>query len=372
MDFEWIDRPERWLELRDAWDEAVAATACPSLFATFDFLEACWTHFARPFGNSLAILALWDGGRLAGFAPFRVSIRRAYGMSRRKLGLLSDWESDRAGVAFPAGLEKECTIALMRFLQDHERRWDLLMLREVAPESGVARGLGEWCPAQGDLSLVAEDASPSPFVELEGLTWDGYLSRLGPRTRKNVKRYLHHLEARGGYALETFEAAEDMGRALDMYLDVEARSWKRPAGQGIGKDARNRAFYRDLLPRLAGQGRTSVSFLRLADRPIAALVEHSMNGVVYAAQTAFDEATAPLSPGAALQALCLKRRIAEGAREYELFAKFLKDKMRWTSQVRPNRDFLVEQRGGLRNRIVLAGRGVLRHLRGTPGPRLGP
>jgi CelD/BcsL family acetyltransferase involved in cellulose biosynthesis len=203
---------------------------------------------------------------------------------------------------------------------------------------------------------------------LQGLTWDEYLQRLGTRTRKNVKRYLHQLEARGGYALETFDRAEDMGRALDLYLDIEGRSWKRPAGQGIGKDARNEGFYRDLLPRLARSGRSAISFLRLRDRHIAALIEHSMNGVVYAAQTAFDDETAALSPGAALQALCLKRRIELGAREYELFAKFLKDKLRWTSHVRPNRDFVVEQHGRLRHKVLLAGRGILRQLRGVGGP----
>ena len=309
LNFEWIDVPERWRELRGVWDDAVAASGCPSIFATFDFLESCWTHFARPNRNELAVLALWDDGRLAGFAPLRLSTRRPYGIPLRTLAMLSDWESDRAGVAFPAGKEKDCTVAMLRFLGERKRRWDVLKLRELAPDGGVALGLGEWCPQQEDLTLLREDASPSPFVPMEGLTWDEYLSRLGARTRKNVKRYLHHLEARGGYALETFDRAEDMGRALDLYLAIEGRSWKRRAGQGIGKDARNEGFYRDLMPRLARRGRTSISFLRLRDRHIAALIEHSMNGVVYAPETTFDDEMALLSPGATLQALCLKRRM---------------------------------------------------------------
>jgi CelD/BcsL family acetyltransferase involved in cellulose biosynthesis len=370
LNFEWIDRPERWLELREAWDDAVAASAGPSIFATFDFLEACWTHFARPYRNELAVLALWEGRRLAGFAPLRLSTRRVCGVPRRKLSMLSDWESDRAGFAFPAGREKDCTVAMLRFLGEHRPRWDVLALRELTPDGGVAHALGEWCPGQEDLTLVGEDASPSPFVPLHGLTWDDYLQRLGARTRKNVKRYIHHLEDRGGYALETFDTTEDMGRALDRYLDIEARSWKGPARQGIGKDARNEGFYRDLLPRLARRGRSAISFLRLGDRHIAALIEHTMNGVVYAPQTTFDDETAALSPGAALQALCLKRRMELGAREYELFAKFLKDKLRWTSHVRPNRDFVVEQHGRLRHKVLLAGRGILRQLRGGGGPAM--
>ncbi len=372
LNFEWIDVPERWRELRGVWDDAVAASASPSIFATFDFLESSWTHFARPYRNELAVLALWDDGRLAGFAPLRLSTRRPYGIPLRTLAMLSDWESDRAGVAFPAGKEKDCTVAMLRFLREHKRRWDVLKLRELAPDGGVALGLGEWCPEHEDLALLREDASPSPFVPMEGLTWDQYLSRLGARTRKNVKRYLHHLEARGGYALETFDRAEDMGRALDLYLAIEGRSWKRRAGQGIGKDARNEGFYRDLLPRLARRGWTSVSFLRFRDRHIAALIEHTMNGVVYAPETTFDDETAHLSPGATLQALCLKRRMELGAREYELFAMFLKDKLRWTSHVRHNRDFIVEQRGGLRNKIVFAGRGILRQLRSVGGPAWAP
>ena len=370
MHFEWIDRPDRWRELRDVWDDVVATSASPSIFATFDFLETSWNHFALSHRNELAVLALWDDGRLEGFAPLRLSHRRLYGLPRRKLSLLSDWESDRAPVAFPQGREEECTVAMLRFLGEHRGRWDLLKLGQVTPDGGVARGASAWCRDHEDVALLEEEGSPSPFVPLEGLTWEEYLARLGSRTRKNVRRYLHQLETGGGYALEVFDQPEAMAGALDLYLEIERRSWKRDAGQGVGKDARNEAFYRELLPRLARKGRSTVAFLRHQDRRVAALIEHSLNGVVYAAQTTFDGQTGHLSPGAALQALCLKRRMAQGMREYELFAKFLQDKLRWTTHLRQNRDVTIQQRGRLRHKLLFAGGVAFKRLRGlVGGPR---
>jgi hypothetical protein len=115
--------------LRPAWDGVVALSERPSIYSCLDFLETSWIHFALPRQDELAILALWDGARFQGFGPLRLSRTRAYGVSVRKLSLLSDWEADRAPLVFPAGREEECMLAMLSFLGEHSKRWDYLKLR---------------------------------------------------------------------------------------------------------------------------------------------------------------------------------------------------------------------------------------------------
>jgi hypothetical protein len=177
--FEWIDRPDRWRELRPVWDSVVALSERPSIYACLDFLETSWTHFALPRGDELAILALWDGARLEGFAPLRLSRARTYGVSVRQLSPLNDWEADRAPLVFPAGREEECMLAMLSFLWEHSKRWDFLKLRQVSPDSGVARGVSRWCHDRKDLVLLERERSPSPFVPLHGLSWERFLAGLG-------------------------------------------------------------------------------------------------------------------------------------------------------------------------------------------------
>lgn len=374
MDFEWIERPERWRELRGEWDGVVGRSAEPSIYATFDFLESSFTHFALRHQDELAILALWDGRRLEGFAPLRLSQTRSSGVTARKLSLLNDWEADRAPLVFPPGREEECTLAMFSFLAQHSGRWDFLKIRQVSPDGGVARGVSRWCHEHKNLVLLERDRCPSPFVPLAGLSWDLYLAGLGARTRKNVRRLLHHVEGEGGH-LEVFEDPGRMGLALDLYLDLEVRSWKRQAGQGVGKNSRNAAFYRELLPRLAAGARAAVSFLKFRDRRVAGLIEYRLGDSVYAIQTVFDDQAARSSPGAALQALCLRRWIGAGARDYELCANFLEDKLRWTSHLRENREVVIQQRGRPRHWLLFGPGAIRRRLRGllrsedVPSPR---
>jgi CelD/BcsL family acetyltransferase involved in cellulose biosynthesis len=371
VDFEWIERPERWRELRDVWDGVVARSAEPSIYATFDFLESSFNHFALPHRSELAILVLWEGGRLEGFAPLRLSQTRFYGVTVRKLSLLNDWEADRAPLVFPAGKQEECALAMFSFLSQQSWRWDFLKIRQVSPAGDVARGVSRWCHDHKNLVLLERDRSPSPFVPLAGLSWELYLAGLGARTRKNVRRLLHHVDGEGGH-LEVFEEPGRMGLALDLYLDLEIRSWKRQAGQGVGKNSRNAAFYRDLLPRLAADKRASVSFLKVGHRRVAALIEYRFEDSVYAIQTVFDDQAAISSPGAALQALCLKRWIGAGARDYELCANFLEDKLRWTSHLRENREVVIQQRSRPRHWFLFGPGAIRRRLRGLLRSEDGP
>jgi len=347
---EWLEDEERWRSQRREWDAAVDASARPSIFNTFDFLDVSWRHFARSRGNRLALLLIRDGETLVGFAALRRSERRRLGLSVRTLKRLASWESDRVPFCLPAGREEEAAAALLDALAA-DAAWDALELAENAPDDPFAVQARERASDSAGLALCEEEDSPSPYVRLEG-TLDDYLAELGSSTRQKARRNLKKLQKRGSFELDATTDAEEMSAGLEGYLQVERGSWKVAEGQGIGKNARNVAFYRELLPTLARSRRAAVCLLRLEGRPIAGTIELQLGSRVYAPQWTFDSEFADLSPGGAIRLLCLERHVGRGPVEYELFARFLGDKLRWTKRTRPNQSFAMLRTGGVRRSLV--------------------
>lgn len=353
LDLEWVDDENCWRELGAVWDDLVLASGTPSIFNTWDFLEVSWSVFSRPAGNRLAILVLRENGALLGFIPFRLVIGRRFGLPTRKLKRLASWEADRVPFVFPRGREHDCALAVLRFLAGGTGGWDSLELREVPTDDEFARALRE--RSRGGALVSHEDAAePSPYVRLEG-SWEAFLSTLGARSRKEFRRRTRQLGERGPLAVRVFRETSDIVGGLDRYLEVEGRSWKPKAGQGIGKNRRNQEFYRELLPRLAARGRAQVVLLEQGARFLAGLVELQLGSTAYACQTAFDKDLAAHSPGFVLQGLRLESGLEEGIRDYELFARFYEDKLRWTKRLRPSVNVVVVNWRGVRRRLLLAG-----------------
>jgi hypothetical protein len=322
---EWVTEESRWRELAPGWDELVAQSAEASIFATWTFLDACWTQFARPLGDRLAVAALFDGDRLVGAAPLRMSRRRRFGFPIRRLAQLGGWESDRAPFLFSAGRDAEAIEALRASLEAQENAWDVLELREVDPESAAAGEILSWASARRGHQVALEPMPPSPYVDLsEG--WEAARARFGRSLRKNLRRHLNELGDPSRWSFDVVEGA-GIGSALEEYLVLEDRSWKGKASQGVGKNERNVLFYRHLLPRLAEKGRACVSFLRLGGR--------------------------------------------EGLTTFELQARFLESKRRWTPLVHANACLTVVQLRTLRHKLVFPGtwlRSLSLRRRAAPRP----
>ena len=366
---EWLEDPQRWSELRDPWDLMAERSAWPTIYATWDFLDCCRLHFA-PRRSRLAIAVVREGRQAVGFAPMLITQRQRFGLPMRQLGLLASWEADRAPLVVTAGREGECIEALLAAIAKRARDWDYLQLNELAPEAPLVAALRGWATAARGFRLVESHPSPSPFINLE-TDVDGWLASLGASTRKSFRRYQRQLEALGRCELEMCDAPETIGPALERYLEIEDRSWKRGAGQGVAKDQRNRAFYRDALPRLAARRRGAVALLTVDGKPIAGNIELWLGRVGYCPQTTFDPEFARYSPGNVLQVMTLRWHHARGIKEYGLFGRFLENKRRFTQDFRANLNLRVLQMRSPRHWILFTP-GLLRREQARPKPVVAP
>ncbi len=352
---EWITDEERWRELQPCWDGVVLRSATPSIYATWAFTEASWTHFARPLGDSLAVVALFDGESLRAVAPLRISRRRRLGLPVRRLAKLAAWEADRVPPLVCAGLEPECARAFAECLEAEAGRWDWIDLDELDPEGETARRLSEWASAARDKRCRLDLEPPSPYLDLSP-GWEEVERGFGRHRRKELRKYQRLLGEAGPWAVDVEEGAS-VPPALDRYLEVESRSWKSGAGKGTARNERTLAFYRDLLPRLAAEGRSRISFLRLGSQDIAATVEFALGTTVWGVQKTYDAAAARFSPGNCLALVALEQWARAGIRSYELQGLYLDDKGHWTQLAHPRVRLRIQQRRSWRQRLLFLGAG---------------
>ncbi len=116
-------------------------------------------------------------------------------------------------------------------------------------------------------------------------------------TRKKLRQDWNRLSAAGTVAIVN-ERSEDAARAgLEVFLEMEAASWKGERGTALLASARDTAFVRRFVAAMAACGNASVALLCLDGKPIAAQVLFYAGPKAYTWKTAYDFGYGRFSPG---------------------------------------------------------------------------
>ena len=139
---------------------------------------------------------------------------------------------------------------------------------------------------------------------------------------------------------------EDMAGIVDVFFEIEARSWKVAAGMASGANPNYRAFCRELLA-TPGAGLQGCGIVQRFDgQPSAATIGFRHDGVYYSLQIAHDEAYRKFSPGTLLEAHELAWFFAEPTlRRYEFLGGAVFNKRRWTDTAVASCQLFVRQPG---------------------------
>lgn len=119
---------------------------------------------------------------------------------------------------------------------------------------------------------------------------------------------------------------------VDLFFDVESRSWKRDAEVDVGSHEEYRNFYRELMGGQASTltGHAIVQYMD--DQPSAATLGFSAAGRYYSLQIAHDLRFNPLSPGTLLEAYELEWFFGQDFERYEFLGGAGFNKRRWTDR----------------------------------------
>ena len=348
--------------LAAAVDSLNAASRRPSPFGAFRYLETFLAHdeFAKA-GTQPLLLAAFRGGDLAGFLPLRRRRLRPLGVPCTKIEFLVTHDVERPSMAARPEDEPLCNEAFWRHLVDREPGWSLVELMEQEGESPLLPPA--WVTEHG-FWLRRFENLPNSTLQLGYADSAAYYRSLGSSRRAALRHAVSRLLQAG--EIEEVHSADPraLPRLLDLYLDVEARSWKAGTSAPIARHRERLAFFRDL----SREGQVPAlrhRFLLLDGLPIAAQMNGVFGRTEYGLEMAFDEDYRELAPGNVMVLLAITDAIAEGRGELNMLNNFARQKEHWRATVTDTWAIQVFRRrsawslraslGNLRRRVVRSG-----------------
>lgn len=246
--------------------------------------------FAEPF-----VLLAWDRSaspaRLAGLMALRV--RRTPGLLSRHLCSLPH---DYAFISSPVIDPAYAGDVMPAFFAEIARRPDLpkvIRLEYLDGGEPSYDAIGAALPGDTSQRLVL-GARDRAFATREfGIKRSG-------STRKKLRQDWNRLSATGTVDVVNQRSAATAGEALEIFLAMEAASWKGAKGTAFLSSPRDTTFVRRFVTALAAAGNASIALLRVDGTPIAAQVLFYAGARAFTWKIAFDAAYGRFSPGVLL------------------------------------------------------------------------
>lgn len=319
----WITETAALEALSPEWEGLFRRCAGASPFLHPRWVQGWWDHFKED--ASLRLLVLREKGRLAGVAPLQRRWSRWRLFPVRSLGLLQNGQSR------PGFLLAEDPIKWMPevvgALEKTAGQWDLFQLDGIEEEE--YRILAKSTSASGRLKVVDASEWSDSFLPLEG-DWQSYLQSKTAKFRKTL-RYTDNVLSREGTLRWEMARKDEVAPALEAFLELDKKSWKKERGEYILGDTRLAGFYRRTILDLAESGTSGIFLLFIEQRPIAGAICLFSGETLYTLKTSFDEALAKFSPGTVLFHHLIEYAYQSGYRRFDFVGR-IPFSERWTDQ----------------------------------------
>jgi hypothetical protein len=325
-----------------ALDALNLASRRPSPFETLEYLETFLDHDEHAVtGQAPLVLLLLDAGVVAGWVALRVLRERGLGLPTARVTFLATHDVDRPGLVCRPEDEGRCAEAVWRHLLDRAGAdaIELMAQDEHAPLLPRGRSFPGW-------RVRTFDSIPNSTIPLPPTTLADWFRGLGKKHRTNVGRLGRRLLAAGNVELLTARHPDDLDTFLDLYLDIERRSWKGPAAAGIGRHPTRIALFREQC-RPGRSVAPVIHLVALDGVPVAGMFGVEFAGTLFAREIAFDERYEGLAPGHLLMLLAIGDAISRRLSAVNLLGFFGYYKSRWGAVVTPTRGLQLLRRWSL-------------------------
>lgn len=318
--------------LKGEWNELLEASACNSLFLTWEWLFTWWKHL--PGGKLLHLIIVRSEGELVAIAPLAL---RPCQLSRllpfRAMEFLGTGSvgSDDLDIIVRHGKEREALQALAGYLAELQVMVDLSHVVDGASRHAVdlASRLKRhgWVPFRTTVNSC-------PFINLSGHCWESYLSTLGKSHRENLRRRLKELPKRFDVRLEEVRTEEQRRQAMPVLLALHCMRWRGRGGSKALHTPPLVSFHEELSRSALQRGWLRLYVLQLDGKPAAAIYGFRYNDIFYFYQAGFDPGFARYSVGLVTLGLTIKNAIEEGIGKYDLLQGQERYKYLWARDER--------------------------------------
>jgi CelD/BcsL family acetyltransferase involved in cellulose biosynthesis len=190
--------------------------------------------------------------------------------------------------------------AAARLLQRaREARAHALVLNDVALDGAAMAALNQVLNRDG---LQPKILSSYIRASLDA-TQDGETllrEALGARKLKELRRQRHRLEEHGAVAFDVARRPDEIGPALETFLQLEASGWKGKRGTALIQHAGDATFIRRAVAALAETAQCEIVTLRAGTIPVAAGIVLRHQDRAFFFKLGIDERFAKYSPGVQL------------------------------------------------------------------------
>lgn len=256
---------------------------------------------------------------------------------------------------------------VLDMLEQNALEWDILTIEELVRDTELDIAWSNACDRR-QLKTHASAGLNSPFLTID-CGWDEFLARKSSSFRYNMRRKIKKLSSYGQLDVQWLTAPEDTTSILEAIAIVEDQSWKKGAGTAIVSRHWEKTFYKEVLTRLAGQGKVLGTVLKLNGSPVAydlSLINHRKG---FCLKTSFDSNYYDLAPGIVLRAFLMERIFSIGLIEYDFLGAAERYKREWTETIREHYALSIYN-STLRSKALYYAQQLTGRLRRIRQPRL--
>ena len=351
-------------------DRLNLAAARPNPFNSSAFLRtyALRSEFFRP-GREERLYLIRSGNRLVGCVPMRLSketVRLGAGLlhfNRVRLQFLAPIDVEQPGLLCAPEHQQLVAGALVRYLCQHERGWDLLDF--VGQRAGSA--LRQALDAAAGKSFRTRDIAVEPYHEIPIIWTDlhAYFRSLAKKMRSNISRQARRLFAAGEVEIVLAHGPEAVAAWFDAYRDLDGRSWKHGTKSSIEREPRRVRFYREVVSGRAGLDPEFIGIifdgvlvagLLTGSNECASPASHG----AWCLEMAYDQTQSHLGPGQLLLLLAVGQAIQRGHRFLNFMQNFAYYKHRWGAVPIEVANMQLIRRASLYNAVAGVGEALKR------------
>jgi CelD/BcsL family acetyltransferase involved in cellulose biosynthesis len=303
-----VDDPEGLWPRKAEWNGLVARSETNTIFQTFEWHASWWKTFgvhAQPL-----LLLAESGDELVGIAPLMVSEQRLLGCKRRVVEFIGAGASDYCDfIADPT--RYEVLPLMLSWLLENSHQWDLLQFSDIPNTSSTLSALSGFFNEHrypADTRLLYE----APTRLFGDPAQDQQLVR-----KKSLRRHYNYFQRSGQLEFKHCHTAEEIMGYLDLFFEQHIQRRALTDTPSLFLDGQQRAFYREVVQRLAPTGWLLFSVVLFNQTPLAFHFGFEYGNRIIWYKPAFNVDYADHSPGEVLIKYLLEYALDQGVAEFD-------------------------------------------------------
>lgn len=330
-----VDELPAFEALRSEWSSALATSADPNVFLTWEWLRTWWQHFGEPNRDAtLHVVVVRDGAGLVAAAPLFREVRRTGPLTAAVLRQISFDAGDYGGILLVRRHDEAVDLLLRHLAAELRGGVSTVLLSRLADDSVFLEHLRSRLAAIGPAAGLASDEvaldGPCPYADVSG----GYNLQRHLKKHK-VRQRMRRISEK--YDVQfTWHSGPTLEDGLERLVDVHRQRWEGREDdlQGQLADPEHEAFLLDTLRAMDDQGWLRLLVLTADGRTVGAELDFEFARRVYMFKGAFDPEFGEFSPGQLLTYRVFEEGIAAGVQQFDFLRGDHPYKRRWADQDR--------------------------------------